>query len=159
MRRSKPELIVPIRDRRQHRRILTLKNFRNACFVLVALYAGSMIAAHFRNAKPHDDLGRLVAGRITSSTSLPKQPSVAQTEVIDDQTAADPTLVQAMNRSQILLDQPATSTAQVAAPATTADAPLLRQNAANVAIVGGPEGVTLVQRDAKRPVLGGGFGR
>lgn len=160
MRRNRPDLIVPIRDRRAHRRILTLKNFRNACFVLVAVFAGIALYANLRDRKPHEDYGRLYSPRIESPSSLPKHPQVAPTDAIADQDAADPTLVEAMNRATILRDEANVVPPTTAVPAVQPAAGATRADTANVEMVGGPEGVTLVKRDPRaRPVLGGGFGR
>ncbi|HSP34834.1 MAG TPA: hypothetical protein VLU46_11005 [Thermoanaerobaculia bacterium] len=162
MRRNRPDLIVPIRDRRARRRILTLKNFRNACFVLVAIFAAITIYANLRGRKPLEDFGRLYSPRIESPSSLPKHPQVAPTDAIADQDAADPTLVDAMNRAMILRDggqAPTPVQAGITPAPTTGEAPV-PHDTSNVVMVGGPEGVTLVKRDPHpRPVLGGGFGR
>jgi hypothetical protein len=153
MRRSGPDLIVPIRDRRQHRRILTLRNFRNACFVLVALFAGITIEANLRDSKPRPDFGRLYGHQIESVVAVPKHPEMRDAQPIVDQTAADPTLVDAAARSQILVAQPATPTR-----VPTQQIQSVRDGS-HLAIVGGPEGVEIVQENQTRPVLRGGFGR
>lgn len=169
MSRGRPDLIVPIRDRRQHRRILTLKNFRNALFVLIAVFAAITIAANWRDRHPRSDFGRLYAGRMEQSPPVQKKPEPVQEEPIRDETAADPMLVRAAARSQILLDSggqapppvPAVDAPvpAVDAPVPAGEEPVVHDMSSNVAIVGGPEGVKIVKRDAKRPVLGGGFGR
>lgn len=156
MRRARPDLIVPIRDRRQHRRILTLKNFRNAIFVVLALFAGITIEANLRDRKPHEDYGRLMSPRISSAEALPKQPQITPSETIDDQNAADPTLVQPAIRSQILRDDPPPAPPQTAT-APTSPTPVVPGNSAPT-IVGGPDGVTIVQSQMRQPVLHGGFG-
>ena len=160
MTRTRADLIIPIRDRRQHRRILTLKNFRNALFVLIALFAGITIYANLRDRHPRADFGRLYGGRVEAPPPpVTKPPEVVQEEPIRDETAADPTLLQAAARSQILLDEHREVPAPTPASAEGLPEASTTPTVSNVAIVGGPEGVTIVKRDRQRPVLGGGFGR
>ncbi len=154
-------LIVPVRDRRQHRRILTLKHFRNALFVIIAIFAVITIAANLRKSNK-SDYGRLYAPRVESTTAVPKQPEVVEEGQITDATAADPTLVSAQARSQILTGEgdPTQPQPVVATQTAAANAPLIGHDAAGrLVVVGGPEGVTLVQQPGRKPELGGGFGR
>jgi hypothetical protein len=163
---TRSELVVPIRDRRQHRRILTLKNFRNAIFVIIAIFAGITIVANVRKPKKTtDDYGRLYAPRVQSTSGVSKKPEIIQEGQINDATAADPTLIRAQARAQILTgesdpsEQPLVPTPAQAQPAA-APAGLVGHDAAGrLVVVGGPEGVTLVQKPGTKPVLGGGFGR
>ncbi len=156
MRRTRPDLIVPIRDRRQHRRILTLRNFRNACFVLVCVLAAITIVANVRGRKAHDGFGGLMAKRIESPTSLPKHPEVPPAEPIDDENAADPMLVQAAARGQILRDEPPVTPPSPTSAVATQGRP---EAGATPVIVGGPEGVSVMQQQTQKPILHGGFGR
>ena len=163
MRRATTELIVPIRDRRQHRRYLTVKNVRNAFLLIVAVFAGITIEANLRNPKTNDDYGRLYAAKMQAVPDIQKKPQTIADAPIQDATAADPTLVVAQARAQILTGE--SDPQPVAAAATTmtqqqAQAPLVGHDAqGRLVIVGGPEGVTLVQQSSTKPVLGGGFGR
>ncbi len=151
MRRTRPDLIVPIRDRRQRRRILTLKNFGYALLVLVGIFAAITIEANLRGRKPADDFGRLYSRQIESTTAVPKKPEIVQEAPVPDQSAPDPMLVDAMRREQLLRVEAGSSTGRpVERPASKGN---------EVAIVGGPEGVNIVQRDRAQPVLRGGFGR
>ncbi len=152
MRRSRPDLIVPIRDRRQHRRILTLKNFRNACLVLIAIFAGMTIEGHLRRPASDPGFGRLYGARLQPAPTIRKQPEIVP-EVIPDETAADPTLVAAAGRSQVLLDD---RSAAPPRPDTVAPPP---DGSSHLTIVGGPEGVTIAGQPRVRPLLRGGFGR
>ncbi|HEX9162513.1 MAG TPA: hypothetical protein VF980_12475 [Thermoanaerobaculia bacterium] len=163
MRRSRPELIVPVRDRRQHRRILTLRNFRNAVIVIIVLVAGIEFEAHLRNPKQGDDFGRLYAPKIESATAVPKTPQIVTEAPIADDNAADPMLVQAAARAQLLqADSNVAPLQQTPPPAAVAQSqsPLVgHDKVGRLVVVGGPEGVTVVQQSGTRPVLGGGFGR
>lgn len=161
MRSARTGLVVPIRDRRQRRRILTLKNFRNAMVVLALILAGITIQANLRRPRATDDFGRLSRTAVQAGT-LVKQPEVIQEGAVADETAADPTLVQAAARAQFLYagsnaPAPQTSTVAPVDPTTqTAAAPVARD--AHVTLVGGPEGVSVVKENRARPELGGGFG-
>ena len=161
MKRSRSELIVPVRDRRQRRRILTLKNFAIAAAVGVAALVGITIEANLRNPKT-EDFGRLYGNRIAQQAPpVQRKVDIIQEGTINDQIAADPTLVAAQARAQILTgeaDAPLTQTTAVTAPPQPA-AMIGHDSAGRLVVVGGPEGVTLVQQNNTRPVLGGGFGR
>lgn len=163
MRRAKSELIVPIRDRRQHRRILTLKNFRNALIAVVALAAGITIAESLRSSKSNgDDYGRLYASKLNVAAPIEKKSQPIQPPVIIDATAADPTLVAAQARAQILTGEAdaMTQTNAPQQPTIQSEAPLAGYDTqGRLVVVGGPEGVALVQQKGNKPVLRGGFGR
>lgn len=155
----KPELIVPVRDRRQRRRILTLKNFLNAAVVLIALFAVVTIYAKFRTPKTADDYGRLYKGQIKTPDVTPKQPEIVQEAgPIADADGADPTLLSAAARAQYLgtdWNVPAQTTTVTTASALT---PAVQKDE-RVTIVGGTDGVSIVKENRERPVLGGGFGK
>ena len=159
MSRARSELIVPVRDRRQRRRILTLRNFWKAALVIVAILAGITIEANLRKPKT-SDYGRLYGRRVEQTSTVTKKPEIVQEGQINDANAADPTLVTAQARAQILtgeLDVPQT---QTAAPAPPPPGTLVgHDNTGRLVLVGGPEGVTLVQQNGTRPVLSGGFGK
>ncbi len=160
MRRSRPDLIVPIRDRRQRRRILTLKNFGYALLVLVAIFGAITIEANLRGRKPGRDFGRLYDRQIESTTAVPKKPEIVQEAPVPDQAAADPMLVDAMRREQILRDLGPTLSGPpptLSGPRPTESRPYVAGS--KIAIVGGPEGVTIEQKQRAQPVLRGGFGR
>ena len=160
MSRAKSELIVPVRDRRQRRRILTLKNLRNAALVVLGLFAGLTVLANLRGRNaPKDDYGRLYGHQIQTPDIKPKQPEVV-TEAVNDQDHADPTLIRNQVRAQLLQadsNVPTETAPTPVAAASTMTPPVTGQE--RVAIVGGPEGVQLVRKNSERPVLGGGFGR
>jgi hypothetical protein len=58
MSRHRPDLIVPIHDRRKHKRILTLKNFGIFVAVLVVAFVAISIRSEMRSLRP-GDYGRL----------------------------------------------------------------------------------------------------
>jgi len=155
MLRRRPDLIVPIRDRRQRKRYLTLKNFGKAMLVLTILFIAITIRSELRG-RTAGDFGRLF------QRELPPPVEAKPVEVVqeapppvEDATHADPRLIDPAARSQWLQDDAATATvAPVVSEAS------VRSSASEVAIVGGPQGVTVVRREGRpKPVLSGGFGR
>jgi hypothetical protein len=156
---SRPDLVVPIHDRRQHRRILTLRNFGYAVVVFVAIFAAITIEANLRGRKQAEDFGRFYGRQIHSTATVDKKLEIVREAPISDQTAADPMLVVPAARAQILRDdpQPASSPSSAARPPVSTAATGVVSGAP--VIVGGPEGVALVQQNRKQPILHGGFGR
>ena len=118
--RTKPDLIIPIRDRRQHRRILTLKNFAYVAVAVIMFFAGLTLQSDFRHKDKSEDYGRLFGKQVqTQVTVEEKKPDVVAAP-IEDQTSADPLLVSAQRREQWLSVEPAptttTATTTTAAP-------------------------------------------
>ena len=154
MLRRRPDLIVPIRDRRQHRRYLTLKNFGLGVAALTILFLAITIRSEMRG-RPAGDFGRLFSSEI--ATDLEQKPVEVVREApppVDDATHADPLLIQPAARAQWLEGDVTTTVAVVPAPEP------VRSSASEVSIVGGPEGVNVVRKEARpKPVLSGGFGR
>jgi hypothetical protein len=161
----KPELIVPIRDRRQGRRILTLKNFRNAGVVLLALFAVVTIYAKLRTPKAADGYGRLYKGQIKIPDVTTKPPEIVhEAGPIADADGADPTLLSAAARAQYLgagSNMPAqtanVTTVGALTPAQTAST--VQKKDERVTIAGGAAGVAIVKESPEPPVLSGGFGK
>src|SRR5919108_5009543 len=80
----RPDLIVPIRDRRKRKRILTLKNF--AIFVGVMLLAFVAISTYSEmRSIPSADFGRLFRRQ------LPPPPPPKPVEVIEEAPVRDHT--------------------------------------------------------------------
>lgn len=153
MLRSRPDLIVPIRDRRQRRRYLTLKNFGYAVLAAGVVFVGISIRSEMRGTGPAN-YGRLVAREIPPVEQKKPVEVVTETPTVDqDQTHADPMLVQ---REQ-WLEARTTTPAVVDVPPRAAAS--MASGETDVVIVGGPEGVKIVQRERRRPTLTGGFGR
>ena len=153
----RPDLIIPIRDRRQRRRILTLKNFYKAAIVAIVLFAGLTIYFDIRHPRSNGDYGRLfgkqVSGQVPQVTKPPVD--VVKEAPVPDQTAADPLLVAAQAREQYLGNPTLTPVPVVAntmtmPPATTSDG--------TAVVVGGPNGVTIVKgKTNTKPTLQGGI--
>lgn len=152
----RPDLIVPIRDRRQRKRYLTLKNFGIVVLVMVVAFIAISIRSEMRGLQP-GDYGRLFRSEVPAPVE-PEPMEVVREELpaVDDQTHADPLLVEPMARAQWLVDD-TTSTAPTATVSPVAAASV--RGEADVAIIGGEEGVSVVRREKRRPVLSGGFGR
>ena len=151
----RPDLIVPIRDRRQHKRYLTLKNFGLFMLVCVVAFAAITIRSEMRDLRP-GDYGRLFSRE--ANVPIEQKPIEVVHEApppVPDATHADPLLVEPASRAQWLQDETATTTI-APVPVTTAD---VRGTRGEIAIVGGREGITIVRTERKRPVLAGGFGR
>lgn len=152
----RPDLIVPIRDRRQRKRYLTLKNFGWASLAAIIGFIGISLRSELRGPAPHG-YGRLWQKEVEAAAVEQKPMEViheAPPPVVDDATHADPMLIEPAARAQWLEDD--TTTTVVAAPVNTAS---VASTSGDVAIVGGPEGVTVVRKERRKPVLSGGFGR
>jgi hypothetical protein len=151
----RPDLIVPIRDRRQHKRYLTLRNFAILCAVAFVAFIAVSIYSEVRRPAPNE-YGRLARREIPAPPPVTKTMDVVEEAgSIPDQVSADPTLVQPMTRAQWLGEE--TTSAGVIQPAPEPVSTIQRGD--DVVIVGGPEGVTIVKQKRRKPVLSGGFGR
>jgi hypothetical protein len=155
MLRRRPDLIVPIRDRRQRKRCLTLKNFGYASIAAIVLFLGITIRSEMRGTGPAN-YGRLVAREIPKVEQKPVEVVREAMTVDHEATHADPMLTAPMRREQWLHAQ--SETPQVVAMPARASA-AMAAGETDVVIVGGPEGVQMVQRERRRPQLRGGFGR
>jgi hypothetical protein len=157
MLRRRPDLIVPIRDRRQHRRYLTLKHF--AVFVAVAtvLFIIITVRSEMRGRMP-GEFGRLFQHEVAADVEQKPVEVVREAPAVEDATHADPMLIQPAARAQWLQGDPTATTVAPVPP--TAPPPVIRSSASEVAVVGGPDGVSIVRKEARpKPVLSGGFGR
>lgn len=158
MLRSRPDLIVPIRDRRQRKRYLTLKNTGFAALAAFVLFVAISIRSEMRGAGPAN-YGRLVEREMPRELPAARKQVevVTETPTVDqEQTHADPTLVQAAAREQWLQAQVTTPVAVDIPPRAAA---AMATGETDMVIVGGPEGVKIVQRERRQPTLTGGFGR
>jgi hypothetical protein len=156
MRRHRPDLIVPIHDRRQHKRYLTLKNFGYAMIAAVVLFIGITILSEMRGNGPAS-YGRLVDRELPHAVEQKPVEVVNERPTIDnEQTHADPMLTAPMAREQWLHAQAPAPVAVHVPPRVEA---AVASGETDVAIVGGPEGVKIVQKERRRPTLSGGFGR
>jgi hypothetical protein len=150
----RPDLIVPVRDRRRRKRILTLKNFGIVMAVLLIAFVAISIRSEMRGLKP-GDYGRLFGREVPPIEPKPMEVVREEPPSVADQTQADPTLVEPMARSQWLVDDATTATTAVTPVVTAASV----RGESDLAIVGGSEGVTVVRTERRKPVLSGGFGR
>jgi hypothetical protein len=152
--KRRPDLIVPIRDRRQHKRILTFKNFRNLLLAIAVLFAVLTIDPRHHAA---DNYGRLFGKQVSGQTDISQRtPDIVREAPVVDQTSADPLLIAPAAREQYLgaTDLPVVNSGVMTV--RPLDAP--RGN--GTTIVGGPEGVTIVQgQSPQRPALSGGIFR
>lgn len=151
----RPDLIVPIRDRRQHKRYLTLKNFFFASMAFLVLFAVITIRSEMRGLKP-GGYGRLFDREVPVEVKpLPVEVVEEAPPPVEDATHPDPMLIEPAARAQWLEDE----NAAAIVAATAAEPARASSSDSNVTIVGGTEGVTVVRKERKRPVLSGGFGR
>src|SRR4051794_32634529 len=103
IRSRKPLLIVPIRDRRQRRRILTIKNCAITMLSFAVIFASISIYNEARRA-PAGEYGRLFRSQVPSTnTAISRKVDVIEEGPVDDQRAADPMLVAPAAREQLLL--------------------------------------------------------
>jgi hypothetical protein len=153
--RHNPDLIVPIRDRRQRKRYLTLKNFGWASLAAFVLFVGISIHSEMRGLGPAS-YGRLVERELPKIEQKPVEVVREAPVVNTEATHADPFLTEPAAREQWLRAEPVTP-AEITVPHRAAAA--VASGETEVAIVGGPEGVKIVQQERRRPVLTGGFGR
>jgi hypothetical protein len=144
-------------ERRQHRRILTLKNLRwvlgvVAVFLLVVSFDFST------RGKSTADYGKLYRDHIKRTEDVkPRPPIVVEAPAVHDQIAADPLLLAPAAREQEFLS---TTEHRPVAMGTVATVPVVtRGSSGGVNIVGDSGGVVIVRGgdNAKRPVLAGGI--
>ena len=167
MRHKGDVLIVPIRDRRRGRRILTLKNFGIALAVAAVLFAALTVASELRRPKA-GEYGRLVAREVPTAEIQPQTREIVAEAPVPDETAADPMLVTSQARAQYLGVEQTPAAIQPAAvlpqPAAVEDfpsrQPVLGREHGKVAIVGDSTGVALVTESTGREhKLSGGYFR
>lgn len=155
----KPKLIVPVRDRRRRKRIVTLKNFRNVALIALALFVVVTIRSEIKGNQ-NDDYGRIVSKELPRTPEAKPMEVVTETSEVRDETSADPMLIQPAVRAQFLGD---TTLEPVPLIDPSPQPPSQRQTPTGegrVVIVGGTEGVSIVREERpKLPQLGGGFGR
>lgn len=152
IRNRRPDLIVPIRDRRQHKRYLTLRNARNAAIVLAVLFIAITIRSE-REPRHRNAFGDLMDRQIPAPEST--MPVVEEAPPVGE-GVPDPMLVAPAAREQWLHDDTGTSPATIAAVPTFVPP---RAGDSRLAIVGGPEGVSVTIEKRERQKLRGGFGR
>jgi hypothetical protein len=155
-----PLLIVPIRDRRQRRRILTIRNCAIS-MLSIAVVVASISVYNNSHREPATAYGRLFGTQVTT----PKDGVERKVDVIDegtvaDQVATDPMLVAPAVRERLLMadsNVPAPPTKAAPAPAL----PRVSGDGRATAIVGDGTGVAIVHPPATstepRKLLAGGI--
>ena len=136
-------------ERRQHVRIVTLRNFGWLSLAVVVVFAAISIRSELRGRNMHD-YGRLVDRQLKTEIE-PRKP----VEVIEENAPAAAPRTQ--SEPMIIIDANTPPPQQSAAAMSPQFAP--PPGDGRVAIVGGPEGVTVVRQPRRRPLLSGGFGR
>jgi hypothetical protein len=157
----KPDLIVPIRDRRQHKRYLTLRNAAKAFVVCAVVFLAITIRSEMQ-PRHADGFGRLLQKEMPKVEAKPVEVVHEAPPPVSDHTAADPMLVAPAAREQWLYDdqqQPTNAASLQPVPSNTATVTAPVEGDSRFAIVGGAEGETLVEQTQHRRVLRGGFGR
>lgn len=149
---QRDDLIVPIKDRRRHRRIVTLRNTAWLSLVLLIAFLAISIRSEMRGLGERS-YGRIIEHAIPEVKQKPVEIVEEAPAQIEDQSAPDPLLLPPQQREHWLYGDPA---GPVAPTVSSAIAPAA---AGDVTIVGGPEGISIVRRERSRPVLSGGFGR
>ena len=156
-----PLLIVPIRDRRQSRRILTIKNCAISMLAIAVVIASISIYNEHRHAVA-GEYGRLFGSQVSAANDgVARKNDVVTEGPVADQGAPDPMLVAPAAREQLLVAKtntapPATTTtiAPVAPPS-----PQVAASAHGTTIVGDADGVKIVKAPSTTtaPVLSGGI--
>jgi hypothetical protein len=169
LRSRKPLLIVPIRDRRQRRRILTIKNCAIS-MLSVAVLVASISTYNASRRAPAGEYGRLFGSQVqATNTAISRKVDVIEEGPVDDQRSSDPMLVAPAAREQLLRadsNVPAAPAAIAPAPVAPVATPSAIGNVSGhgTTIVGDGKGVAVVHASATsttstapRPVLSGGI--
>ena len=156
-----PLLIVPVRDRRQRRRILTIKNCAMTMLGIAVVFASISIYSEARRGKA-GDYGRLFGSQVgVPNREVSRNLEVVREGSVADQSAPDPMLVAPAAREQLLMARsnvdPAPSSETTAAPivAVTANAKVHETT-----IVGDGNGIVVAKPASSttaHPVLSGGI--
>ena len=161
--KPRPELIVPVGDRRSRKRVITWKNFGYAAIALVVVFAALTIQSDLRHSKG-DDYGRLFGKQVSGQPeAVPQKVDIVREAPVPDESSADPLLLAPAAREQYLgvdssnMPRPPQP---VVSSSVMATQPAAETKPGAVAIVGGPEGVTITKDQAQqRPTLSGGIFR
>jgi hypothetical protein len=147
--RRRPDLIVPVRDRRRSRRVVTARRLGIATIALLLAFAAITIRSELRRTHP-GEFGRLQSRVLESAEEPVEIVTEAPPPPVADQTVADPMLIAPMAREQWL-------GAETTTPAVVL--PPQRSGESTVTIAGDADGVVIVRDPSRRGRLAGGFGR
>jgi hypothetical protein len=151
--------VVPAVERRSRRRIVTLRNFGIAAVIVLLIIAGFNIRSEMRDTTGDEDFGRLYGREMKKAPAVTTVPVTERIVApVDESASADPFSLDAAAREQYLGSPSLTPEPVINADAATATIPR-GESESRVRIVGGPEGVELVQEERHKPQLGGGFGK
>lgn len=92
---------TPPRDRRQGRRLLTMRNTMYVALVVLVAFTLISVASELRKPVP-GEFGRLYEARPTTTVAAKPQPVVIPEGKIVEYTNADPLSIETMNREEIL---------------------------------------------------------
>jgi hypothetical protein len=158
-----PLLIVPIRDRRQRRRILTIKNCAMTMLGVAVVFASISIYSASRRGKG-GDYGRLFGSQVGApNRGVSRNFEVVREGSVDDQSAPDPMLTAPAGREQFLMAKsnvdPTPVSASQASPAPIVVVPA-NAKTHETTIVGDGNGIVVAKpasSTAAHPVLAGGI--
>jgi len=146
--RNRNRMMLP--ERRQHVRIVTLRNFGWLTLALAIAFVVVSFRSELRGRHMND------YGRLTRHQYTPPDVEHRPVEVIEESAPSEP-LKPAQEMVVVPVDQPP----QMPAAVTSQVIPAMPApgDGSRVTIVGGPEGVAIVKQPRRRPQLRGGFGR
>jgi hypothetical protein len=160
----KPLLIVPIKDRRQGRRVLTIKNCAMTMLGVAVVFASISIYSESRRGTTAD-YGRLFGTQVGAPNHVSSNVAIVQEGSVADQTAPDPMLIAPAAREQLLMagsnvDQTPLPAAAVPA-VTSVIVPVNGSKPHGTAIIGDSNGVVVAHAPASStappPPLSGGI--
>ena len=152
-----PLLIVPIRDRRQGRRILTIRNCAISMLAVAVVIASISI---YRGRRPGvaGQSGGLFGTNTATTSRVERKTDVIEEGIAVDQSAPSPMLVAPAAGEQPIAEAPATTTTIAPVPAAPIQGIAEGHGAT---IVGDGKGIAIVKAPgtstAPHPVLSGGI--
>ncbi|HEV7573126.1 MAG TPA: hypothetical protein VGQ21_16620 [Thermoanaerobaculia bacterium] len=158
LRPRKPLLIVPIRDRRQRRRILTIKNCA-ITMLSVAVVVATISTYNAARRAPANEYGRLFRSEVApANATVPRKVDIIEEGAADDR-GTDSMLVAPAAREHT--DSPALMPAPAPRVAVASPSAIDNVRGHGTTIVGDGSGVAVVPAPttstAPRPVLSGGI--
>ncbi|MEA2239832.1 MAG: hypothetical protein QOC81_4556 [Thermoanaerobaculia bacterium] len=159
-----PLLIVPVKDRRQRRRIMTIKHCAMTMLGVAVVFAS--ISIYFESRRGADgDYGRLFGSQVAKPNPVSSNAAIVHEGAVADQAAPDPMLVAPGAREQLLMansnvDLTPLPVAAVP-PARTVVVPANGSATHGTAIVGDSNGIVVAHPPASStappPPLSGGI--